>query len=97
MAKPFSKIKYTGWVGLDDQLTFGKHIGYTVLEVLKDRPQYIAWLIDNTDIKFYQSVQEQVDKLLPPTLKLSEYPKYMPGYDHDTLSDWSDWHTDVPF
>lgn len=99
MTKPFNKVLYTGWIGLDSQLTFGRHIGYTVNEVLKDRPEYIAWLIDNTEIKFYESVHEQVNKLFPPVVDPWKVPKdisyWQDGqfwkYANDTYID------DIPF
>lgn len=59
MAIPFKKIKSK--LGLDDTLPFGRHQGYTVEEILKDRPQYIAWLMTNTSLKFYPSVHELLD------------------------------------
>lgn len=103
MAKPFNKIKFTGWLGLDDQLTFGRHIGYTVLEVLKDHPEYIGWLINNTSIKFRPSVQSELFKQIAGkeiysyAVAYRKSRNYMPDYDHDTLSDWADWDADVPF
>lgn len=66
MSKPFSKIKYTGWIGLDSQLTFGKFIGWTVLDVVRYHPDYISYLLDKTDIKFYPSVSEEVIMLKKP-------------------------------
>lgn len=61
MSLQFSDIKNSGILGLDDQLDFGKHIGYTVLEVIKDRPQYIEWLIKEGK-KFYPSVHEEIKR-----------------------------------
>lgn len=64
MAKPFNKLKFTGILGLDDPLPFGRHLGYTVLTILKDRPQYISWLVANTSVKFYPSVHNELYKYL---------------------------------
>ena len=95
MAKPFQSLK-SPILDYDSQLTFGRHFGYTVEEVLKDRPEYIAWLLDNTSIKFSPRVVELVDTLLPPTVvaysKQSLIPKdisYWQRTDH--------WHDDIPF
>ena len=95
MSKPFTKLKGTT-LGLDDQLGFGRHKGYTILEILKDRPAYITWLIANTDLKFYQSVHEELYKYTADKAP-AKYHKYFVGYDHDTLGDWGDPFDDVPF
>lgn len=90
MAKAFSLLRGLE-LGLDDILGFGRHQGYTVNEILKDRPEYICWLIDNTDIKFYPSVHQIVDKIFPPTDTWT-VPKdiaYWQETDH--------WNDDIPF
>ena len=103
MSLHFNKLKGTT-LGLDDQLGFGRHIGYTVLEVVKDRPEYIKWLIDNTGIKFYPSVLEELLRQMTPEALFTNYNiayhrghKYIANYDHDTCNEWSDWDADVPF
>lgn len=58
MSIPFKQVKTK--LGLDDILPFGRHVGYSVLEIIKDRPVYIDWLIKNTELKFYQSVHEEL-------------------------------------
>lgn len=60
MAIPFGKLKTK--LGLDDVLPFGRHAGYTVLEIIKDHPQYISWLIQNTSLRFYPSVHEELSR-----------------------------------
>lgn len=62
MSIPFSKVRTK--LGLDDVLPFGKYAGDTVLEIIKDRPQYISWLIQNTSLKFYPSVHEELGRHL---------------------------------
>lgn len=64
MAIQFSKIKNK--LGLDDTLPFGKHQGYTVEEILKDRPEYIRWLIINTSLKFHDNVLNRAAKFTIP-------------------------------
>ena len=96
MAKSFSEIRTK--LGLDDTLGFGAHLGYTVLEIIKYRPHYITWLMNNTDLKFYDSVYNELFKQLAPVArakpKHNPYGYMMPDYDTDTLGDWFD---DVPF
>ena len=39
-------------VGLDNkELTFGKYIGSTPLQIAETDPQYIVWMYDNLDYK----------------------------------------------
>lgn len=57
MSKKFSQIRTK--LGLDDVLDFGRHKGYTVLEVIKDRPDYIDWLIRQGK-EVYPSVVEEL-------------------------------------
>lgn len=99
MAKPFSKIKYTGILGLDDQFTFGRYIGSTVLDILKDDPSYVSWLMSNTSMQFYQSVHDELFRHVIKRIP-QHSPRYynsygkMVDYDHDTIGDWDD---DIPF
>jgi len=97
MAKAFNKLR-NPTLGLDDVLPLGRHAGYTVLEILKDSPSYISWLIVNTDIKFYQSVHSELYRYLAKHVpKHKSTRTRFVGYDHDTLSDWCDPFDDVPF
>ena len=96
MAIPLLKVRTK--LGLDDTLGFGRHLGYTILEILKDRPEYISWLMQNTEIQFYDSVYNELMKRQAPVArakpKHNPYGYMMPDYDTDTLGDWFD---DVPF
>lgn len=97
MAIAFKNVRAK--LGLDDTLPFEKYRGYTVLEVLKYRPTYISWLMQNTDTKFYQSVHDELLRQILRHDKPRGAGKYrnstrMPDYDHDTLGEWFD---DVPF
>jgi hypothetical protein len=99
MSKSFNKIKHTGILGIDSQLTFGRHIGYTIKEILKDRPEYINWLMHNTELKFHQSVHEEIFRWLakkdtPTKCNLYSPYGYLLDYDIDQQDDWLD---DVPF
>lgn len=49
---------------MDDVLPFGRHQGYRVEEIIKDRPDYISWLIVNTSLKFTQSVHDYLTKCM---------------------------------
>jgi hypothetical protein len=101
MAIPFTKVRTK--LGLDDTFGFGRHKGYTVLEIIKDRPEYISWLIANTDLKFYESVYDELLRHIAPAPHRSKpksrrnngylYNRY-PDYDTDYLGDWFD---DAPF
>jgi hypothetical protein len=92
----FSKIKNSGILGLDDQLDFGKHIGYTVLEVIKDRPDYIDCLIKEGK-KFYPSVHEELERIRKEAI-LKDTKKFLKRtYDWDNFSDQDDYWDDVPF
>lgn len=60
LSKPFNKIKTA--LGMDDVLPWGRYQGYTVEEILKDRPEYIAWLISDTSLRFYPSVHQEIQR-----------------------------------
>ena len=110
MAIQFSKLKNK--LGLDDTLPFGRHQGYTVEEVLKDRPEYISWLMSNTTLKFYPSVHELLlimkPKRVPQHTSFSSHGYYsdkeknyifpkLRDESHNIYSDQDDWFDDVPF
>lgn len=97
MSKPFSSIKSA--LGLDDTLPFGRHQGYTVLEIVRDRPEYIKWLIDNTSLRFYPSVHIELERFLVD--KKENYNEaYYRGLNffdiHPKHEEWNYWD-DVPF
>lgn len=94
MAKAFNKLRNPA-LGLDDIIPFGRHAGYSVLEIMKDRPSYISWLIVNTDVKFYPSVHNELYRYLAKHVPKHKSTRFV-GYDHDTLSDWCD-PFDQPF
>lgn len=45
---------------LSDKLTFGKHKGSTIEEVLEDDPNYIEWAID--EIEWFELDQNATNK-----------------------------------
>ncbi len=94
MARAFTAL-HNPLLGLDSQVNFGKYLGTgtTVAEVIKTNPEYIKWIIANTDIKFYTSVLEQLVKI-NMTKKTQRY--YNSEY-HNTHSDQDDWFDDIPF
>lgn len=110
MSKAFTKLKDPRYLGLDDIIPFGRYSGYSVLEIVRDRPVYIDWLIKNTDLKFYQSVHEELARQDYKKAQAGAVPKsylyaqaYQGVYDKHGISyddpemDFEDWCTDVPF
>ena len=63
MAKTFKALRNPR-LGLDDQIP-GRHFGYTIHEIIKDRPEYIDWLMKNTEILFHDSVYDLMDEIYP--------------------------------
>lgn len=95
MAIAFKNLKNR--YGLDDILTFGRHQGYSVLEILKDRPDYIVWLIQNTDIKFYDSVHQEIERLALNKLK-KEVKLWDKIWDGREICDYEEgYFEDIPF
>lgn len=98
---PFNKVKKK--LGLDDYISFGKYRGCTVLELIKDAPGYVSWLMQNTDLKFYESVHEQLKIAKPkhvprgPCGPWTSHGTRLVDYDHDTCGEYSDYFADVPF
>lgn len=92
MSISFSKLKNK--LGLDDVLPFGRHQGYTVEEVLKDRPEYISWLMSNTTLRFYPSVHEMLLLIKPKRIPQHISFRYE---SHNIYSDQDDWFDDIPF
>ncbi len=80
MAILFNKIKTA--IGMDDVLDFGAWRGHTVEEVINLKPEYIKWVMNNTDKVFYESVHE--------ALELAKYTQkgynrsFRGGYDSNT-------------
>ena len=101
MSIPFSSLRTK--IGLDDTLTFGKHSGDVVLDLIKSRNGYIDYLITQ-GIKFYPSVHQELKRY--PFIKPKKTYFYdgqlrgdiahnmQPDYDLDLLGDWFD---DAPF
>lgn len=91
MSLKFTQLKPTT-LGLDSVLDFGRHFGYTVSEVLKDRPEYIQWLIADGK-KFYPSVHNEITKIIAS----KEVRRYISKEVYYAHSDQDDWFDDVPF
>ena len=47
---------------MHDILEFGKHAGKCVEDVVENNPEYIRWLLENTDIEFDYEVEIAVDR-----------------------------------
>lgn len=91
MSLKFTQLKPTT-LGLDSVLDFGRHFGYTVSEVLKDRPEYIQWLVVQGK-EFYPSVHNEITKIIAS----KEVRRYIPKEVYYAHSDQDDWFDDVPF
>ena len=85
MSIKFTQLKPTK-LGLDSTLDFGCYFGYTVLEVLKDQPEYIRWLI-----KANKQFLPEVYQAYPEYTLVSK--GYQRIYNDDYFSDMDD----VPF
>lgn len=92
MAIPFKALRDPR-LGLDSVLDFGRHSGYTVSEVLKDRPEYIQWLIVQGK-KFYPSVHNEIYKIVADSELFKRRISKEVYYAH---ADQDDWFDDVPF
>lgn len=93
MSIPFKKVRSK--LGLNDHLPDGRHRGYTVLAILKDRPRYIKWLMDNTTIRFHSSVEHEMWKYL---LELPRRKRYNSAYHKDYHDeDFGDWYAEADF
>lgn len=91
MSLKFTQLKPT-ILGLDSVLDFGRHFGYTVLEVLKDRPDYIQYLIVQGK-KFHPSVHNEILKIVLS----KEVRRYISKEIYYAHADQDDWWEDVPF
>ncbi len=108
MAIQFNNVRTK--LGLDDVLDFGAWIGHTVEEVIRQKPEYISWLMTNTDKKFYGSVTDEIMR----TKKFKAVDKKSRGgyfYDgglrgdqahfeaemHSSSWGFDDWMDDIPF
>lgn len=87
MAKPFSALRDPK-LDFNDYIPFGRYRGYTIKEILKDRPEYIAWLIDNTSYTFTQRVVDVVDIYCPYSDDVDDR-----HYDNDLIL----LYDDIPF
>lgn len=92
MSLKFTQLKPTT-LGLDSVLDFGRHFGYTVSEVLKDRPEYIQWLVTEGK-KFYPSVHNEIYKIVAASELFKRRISKEVYYAH---ADQDDWFDDVPF
>lgn len=90
MAKAFRALRDQR-LGLDDTIV-GRHLGYTIAEIIKDRPDYINWLMNNTSIQFHESVYDELFKQIA-TKEIRRITRDI-WYAH---ADQDDWWDDVPF
>ena len=47
---------------LDDEMTFGKHKGKQVEDLVEDDPSYIRWLVENAGTEFDNETLEALEK-----------------------------------
>lgn len=48
-------------LGFDDGMPFGKHKDVVIKDLLDDEPEYLEWLIANTDVQFNSDVLEALE------------------------------------
>lgn len=106
MSKSFTQLK-SPTLGLDSVLDFGRHSGYTILEIIKDQPDYIRWLIKEGK-SVYPSVLEELIRHEVDRSTKGRSHQYLYYGDlhgdlaHETMSQIQaaideDWLEDVPF
>jgi hypothetical protein len=88
MAIKFNEVRTK--LGLDDVITFGKYVGCTVEDIIKDSPDYIEWLIKEGK-QFYPSVLDELH------LYKAKYKKQSIIEDLRYLPNIEDWFYDVPY
>jgi hypothetical protein len=71
----FEQVTPINALKLTDALTFGKHKGETIQEVLDDAPDYLAWAIDEID---WFELDSQADQALEQAL----------GWNDDNNNGW---------
>lgn len=96
MSLPFTKLKNSAILGLDDQATFGRHFGCTIREIIKDHPGYIEWL-NKSKQKFYPSVLEKLNEYKIVKIHKDTQKYLNHKYNSDDFSDMDDYWNDVPF
>ncbi len=45
---------------LDEEITFGKHRGWTIREIIEGEPQYANWLAENDVVDFSDEVLDEI-------------------------------------
>lgn len=55
------KIRVRHTLRLKDKLTFGKHKGKTIKEVLDNDPQYLVWLHEKTKHKLQRVIYNEAE------------------------------------
>jgi hypothetical protein len=53
MSKNFKDLNFKQVITCDDQVTFGKYVGSTWLDVVAVNPWYILWAISSTEYVFH--------------------------------------------
>lgn len=51
---------------LDYRLTFGKHRGETIRDLMKNVPDYLTWLHNNTDFELHAELVEKLEAMHRP-------------------------------
>lgn len=49
-------IRDRNWI-----MPFGKFKGLALSEIIKNDPQYLVWLVDNTDLDFHSEIMDEVE------------------------------------
>lgn len=70
---------------VNDVLTFGKHNGVTVEDILHDEPGYFDWLFEKKIITATPEMTELINNTIL---------EYMDG---EARNDWCDWGDEIPY
>lgn len=50
-------------IGMDHIMTFGKHEGHQVEDILEDDPSYMVWLAEETNTDLDEEVLEHISRI----------------------------------
>lgn len=96
-ANPFPKDPPGVTHGMDDRLTFGKHSGKTVRQIIHENPDYIGWMNENVErVTFSNEVlmRAQQEAEWEKNRRFRKRPSR--GYDWDDETDWFFGPDDLP-
>ena len=98
MSIKFNKIRTR--LDLDDQITFGAHLGKTISYVVAFDPEYLIWCLKQPNFLFLTERAALALEISTKQMKLDKAvakEKKAFRYDTDESDFHSDWDADVPF